>query len=177
MFTLGHRIRVLSQRFSFTLKRGGTMRKFILAGLFAFVALIQADAQNPQTSTAPLYAVNSKYTNGVAPGYMPCGSAALNCPSTSALNLLIGPGTANCSGTIETYAGGTLTLTASTTNYIYLNTSASCVPAVKTTTFTTSDIPIATVVTGVSSISSIVDDRTIFFVPGGARGATSLNSF
>jgi hypothetical protein len=151
------------------------MRKFIFAGLLAFVAVIAA-AQNPQTSTAPLYAVNSKYTNGGAPGYMPCGNAALNCPSTSALNLLIGPGTANCSGTIETYAGGTLTLTASTTNYIYLNTSASCIPAVKTTSFTTSDIPIATVVTGVSSISSIVDDRTIFFVPGGASGVTSLNT-
>src|ERR1700749_3977029 len=92
-----------------------------------------AFAQNPQTQTAPIYPVNAKYTNGVAPGYAPTAG--------SGLNLALGPGTVNCSGTIDTYSGGTLTMTASMTNYVYLNTAASCVPAVKTTAFTTSDIP------------------------------------
>lgn len=120
---------------------------FILLAPFIF-------AQNPQTQTAPIYAVNSKYTNGVAPGYAPTAGTGLN--------LLLGPGTANCSGTIDTYAGGTLALTASTTNYIYLNASSSCVPAVNTTGFIATNIPIATVVTGASSITSISDDRTFF---------------
>jgi hypothetical protein len=69
------------------------------------------------------------------------------------------------------YAGGTLALNASTTNYIYLNTASSCVPANKTTVFTTSDIPLAVVVTNGSQVTAtcgsgsqpcITDDRTIF---------------
>lgn len=137
------------------------MRKILY--LLFFVAVV-ASAQNPQTQTAPLYAVNAKYTNGVAPGYYPTAG--------SGLNLALGPGTANCSGTIETYAGGTLALTASTTNYVYLNTASSCAPAVKTSAFGSTDIPIAVVVTGSSTISSIVDDRTPFSVPA----ANSMSS-
>ncbi len=134
-----------------------------------------ASAQNPQTQAAPLYGVNAKYTNGVAPGYMPCGAAATSCASTSGLNLSVGPGTANCAGTIETYSGGTLTMTASATNYVYLDTSASCAPAVKTTTFTSTDIPIATVLTNGTGVTSISDDRTPFVTPGSSgSGITQL---
>lgn len=149
------------------------IRKLLWLGLF--IASSVAVAQNPQTQTAPLYATNAKYTNGVAPGYMPCANDAANCSSTSGLNLSVGPGTANCSGTIETYAGGTLTMTASATNYVYLNTAASCAPAVKTSAFAAGDIPIATVVAGGSSITSIVDDRTPFSTPGStSSGITQL---
>ena len=141
-----------------------------------------AFAQNPQSTLAPIVSVNSAYNNGVSPGYRPTAGAGL------ALN--IGPGTANCSGTIETYAGGTLSMTASVANYVYLNTSASCVPTVKTSPFGASDIPIATVTAGSSAITAtcnnngtssptgtypcVVDDRTIFTVPGTGNAITAL---
>lgn len=128
-----------------------------------------AIAQNPQSS-APLFAANAKYVNGIAPGYYPSAGTGLS--------VILGPGTVNCSGTIIPYGGsggGGLSLTASTTNYVYLNTSASCAPAVKTTTFTSSDIPIAAVVTSGSAVTSITDDRTMFNVPGsgGSGGGVS----
>jgi len=140
--------------------------------LYAFGLLIPAllAAQQPQTQNAPIYPVNAKYVQGVAPGYWPTGSAGT-------LTLNIAAGTAFCGGAVQTYAGGTLTMTASTTNYVYLDTTASCAPAVNTTGFTTSTIPVAVVVTGSSAITSITDDRTFFAQtsaagPGG--GVTSI---
>lgn len=148
--------------------------------LFCPVALL---AQQTQSGTAPLERINTKYNNGVGIGYWPTAG--------SGLTLNIQPGTANCSGTMVLYgpSAGTLTMTASTTNYVYLNTASSCVPAVKTTTFTSSDIAIATVITGTSTITAtcivsgtgvgtgsfpcIQDDRTLFVAPGGS--ATSTN--
>src|ERR1017187_6984528 len=113
--------------------------------IFAAILLaIPLAAQQPQTN-APLYPVNSKYANGVAPGYWPTAG--------SGLTLNLSAGTANCSGTIATYAGGTLTMTASTTNYVYLN--SSCAPAVKAEAFVGSDIPLAMVTTSGSAITSI----------------------
>lgn len=120
----------------------------------------RVNAQQPQSQVAPLYAVNAKYVNGVAPGYAPTAG--------SGLTLNISAGTVFCSGSIATYAGGTLTATASATNYVYLNTSSSCAPAIKTTAFASSDIPIAAVVAGSSAITSITDDRTMFFNGGGS---------
>jgi len=142
-----------------------------------------AFAQNPQSTLAPIVSVNSAYNNGVSPGYRPTAG--------SGLVLNVGPGTANCSGTIETYAGGTLSMTASVVNYVYLNTSASCVPAVKTSSFGTSDIPVATVTAGASAITAncnnngtsspagtypcIVDSRTIFNTPASPTGLSCLS--
>jgi hypothetical protein len=141
--------------------------EIVVLWLFLWTLACAAFGQNPQTQTAPIYAVNAKYANGVAPGYAPTFG--------SGLNVLIGPGTANCSGSIVTYTGGSLTLTASTTNYVYLNTSASCVPAVKTTSFTSSDIPLATIATGSSTISGILDDRTFFTTGnGGSSGVSAI---
>jgi hypothetical protein len=141
------------------------IRKLLWLGLFIWASV--AVAQSPQTQTAPIYPVNAKYANGVAPGYAPTAGSGL------VLNL--GPGTANCSATIEQYAGGTLNMTASTTNYVYLNTSASCAPAVKTSAFATTDIPIAVVVAGSSTITSIADDRTMFSVPSAGGGLSCLS--
>jgi len=126
--------------------------KKTFAILLSFAAMFAA-AQQPQTQTAPLQSSNVKYVDGVGIGYAPSVS--------SGLVLSLTGGTANCGGTIVTYTAGTLTMTASTTNYVYLNTSASCVPAAKTTAFTSADIPVATVVTGASAITSIADDRTM----------------
>lgn len=149
---------------------------FVLLFAYSFVA-----AQQPQTQGAPIYSVNAKYTQGVGPGYWPT-QLAIPIPSgtlaaATGLNLNIGSGTAFCNGSIQEYAGGTLTLNASTTNYVYLNTGSLCIPAVKTTAFTTADIPVATIVTGSSSITSIDDDRTMFSQGsngGGSSGITAL---
>jgi hypothetical protein len=132
----------------------------------AFALAVPALPQNPQTQTAPIYAVNAKYTNGTAPGYWATQQAVGSQPIASGLNINVGPGTVNCgSGTIIQYAGGTFALTASATNRIYLNTASSCAPAVKTSAFAAIDIPIAVVVTSGSAITSVVDDRTPFGVP------------
>jgi hypothetical protein len=135
------------------------MMKNAIRIVAAILLAIPLAAQQPQTN-APLYRVNAKYANGVAPGYWPTAG--------SGLTLNLSAGTANCSGSIVTYAGGTLTMAASTTNYVYLN--SSCAPAVKNGGFGASDIPVATVNTGSSAISSITDDRTIFQTPGSGVG-------
>lgn len=145
------------------------MRKSILLALL--LALVPAcQAQQPQSQTAPISALNAKYVNGVAPGYYPTAG--------SGLTLNVGAGTAFCSGSVVTYAGGTLTMTASATNYVYLDTASSCAPAVKTTAFTTSDVPVAEVVAGASAITSISDVRTPFSAgsAGGAGSATFITA-
>ena len=138
----------------------------LLLGVAA-LASFAAGAQQPQ-STASLFNANATTVNGVAPGYWPTAG--------SGLTVNLSAGTANCAGTVVTYAGGTLTMTASTTNYIYLNTASSCVPAVKTTAFTSSDIPIATIVAGSSTITSIADDRTMFQKPGSSGGGATSSA-
>ncbi len=128
------------------------MRKILLLFLCSI-----AFAQQPQTKLSgpqAIQGINSKWNQGVGTGYWPTKGSALT------LNLTAG--TSFCSGAVVTYAGGTLTMT-NTTNYIYLDTGSSCVPAVKTSAFTSSDIPLAVVVASGSVITSITDDRTMFF--------------
>ncbi len=103
-------------------------------------------AQNPQTAlTNPqaIQGINSKWTNGTAPGYYP----KCNASSCNTLVLHIGAGT--CFDTTmvrHTYAGGTLTMTGSTTNYVFLNQS-DCSLAQNTTGYGTTAVPLATVTT------------------------------
>jgi Pectate lyase superfamily protein len=114
-------------------------------------------SQQPQAPTGtPLYSVNAEYVNGMAPGYWPTGGTGL------VLNL--SAGTAYCGNppVPASYPGGSLALTASATNYIYLDPANNCSPAAGTSAFTAGEIPIATVVTGTSSITSITDARTWF---------------
>lgn len=106
-----------------------------------------AFAQQPQAQQGqPLYAVNAKYVNGVAPGYWPTAGTGLT------LNL--SPGTALCGfpPAPVTYTGGTLSMTASVSNYVYLDTLSSCAPASNTTGLTSTTIPIAVVLTGSSAL-------------------------
>jgi hypothetical protein len=86
----------------------------------------------------------------------------------SGLTLNIAAGRAFCGGSNVTYGGGTLTMAPSATNNVYLNTASSCAPAVKSTAFTTSDFPIAIVVTSGSAITGITDKRTMFNQPPAA---------
>ncbi len=138
------------------------MRKLFLLLLFLFPALTYA--QQPQTQKAPAFDVNATYANGFAAGgYAPSAG--------SGLTLNMGGGTSICPAEVE-YAGGTLTMTASVTNYVYLNVGSSCVPAVSSSSsdFST-NFPIATVVTSGSAITSINDMRTIFSLSGSGGGS------
>jgi hypothetical protein len=143
--------------------RKSGLRFFALFSLFAAIA----GAQQPQSQLAPVYAVNAKYANGVSPGYWPTAGAGLT------LNL--SAGTAYCSNTIVEYAGGTLTMTASATNYVYLNISSSCAPASNTSGFTSTTIPVAKVTTSSGAITAIDDVRTPFSTPS-ASGIGTVTS-
>jgi hypothetical protein len=102
----------------------------------------------------PLMDLNVKYVQGVGPGFWPTAG--------SGLTLNIAGGTAFCSANPSVYGGGTVTLAASATNYVYLDPTANCAPNSNTTGFATGQIPIAMVVTAASSISSVTDLRTWF---------------
>lgn len=134
-----------------------------LLALFIFASA--CFAQQPQTQTAPIFRTNAKYTNGVAPGYWPTAGTGLT------LNL--SAGTAFCGNAAVAYAAGTLTMTNTATNYVFLDTTASCAPTSNTTGFLGSTIPIATVVTSGGAITSITDDRTMFFA---GSAAVSINA-
>jgi hypothetical protein len=114
-------------------------------------------AQQP-TTTAPNFRTNAQWVQGIGPGYRPTAG--------SGLTLNIAAGTAYCGDppVAVFYAGGTLTLTASQTNYVYLDPAATCAPAFNITGFAVGQIPLAKVVTGASTISSVTDVRS-WFVP------------
>jgi hypothetical protein len=116
-------------------------------------------AQQP-TSTAPLFEVNSHYLGGRT-------WADYKASAGAGLTLNIAAGTAYCGDPPApvTYAGGTLTMTASQTNYVYLDPAAACVPAFNITGFAVGQIPLAKVVTGSSTITSVTDVRTCFVDP------------
>jgi hypothetical protein len=113
-----------------------------------------AFGQQPQTSTAPVFSASAKYVQGVGPGFWPT--------TGSGLTLNLTAGTAMCNAAPAFYAGGTLTLAASETNYVYLDPDAGCVPASNTTGFRSGQVPIAQVTTDASSITNITDLRGWF---------------
>ncbi|GEM_PF-941271 len=111
--------------------------------------------QQPQAEGGqPVYAVNAKYVQGVGPGYW---VTAGTWP-----NVNIAAGTAFCGNPQApvSYPGGTLPMTASATNYVYLDPANNCVPASNTSGFVAGQVPLAEVSTGSSSINSITDVRT-----------------
>ena len=132
----------------------------LLAGLLCPSGRL--DAQQPQAQSGqPIYPVNAKYVNGVAPGYWPTAG--------SGLTLNLSAGTVICNSVATNYAGGTLSMTASQTNYVFLNPTTGCSPFATTSPFVTGQIPIAIVVAGSSTITSVTDVRTWF-----STGATSF---
>jgi hypothetical protein len=134
--------------------------KNIILSLALMASTMGLIAQQPQAAPGtPPFNADATTTNGVAPGYYPTAGTGLV--------LKIGPGTVYCSlGTFVTYPGGTLTMAANATNYVYLNGASSCTPASNTSGFGASQFPIAIVTTGSSAINSngIVDDRTFFSI-------------
>jgi hypothetical protein len=143
----------------------------LLAGLAYLIWLASSlHAQQPQTQTSPLYSQNSKWTNGIAPGF--------RLTAGSGLTLNIGPGTSHCTASGEEYAGGTLAMTASSTNYVYLDSTASCVPAKNITGYGAIPGPLrlAKVTTSGSAITAIDDVRS-WFAPGAAGSLAGPNTF
>ena len=109
-------------------------------------------AQQPQTQTAPIYPANAKWANGVAPGYAPTKGSGLT------LNVSAGTCFDSSNAKVD-YAGGTLAMTGSATNYVYLDNT--CTLTISTTSYPTSGAiaQIATV-TATTVITVIVDDRS-----------------
>jgi hypothetical protein len=71
-------------------------------------------AQQPQAQSGqPIYSVNAKYVQGIGVGYWPTAG--------SGLTLNIATGTVMCDAVPTNYVGGTLTMAASATNYVYLD--------------------------------------------------------
>lgn len=138
----------------------------IAAIALAAVLPIHGHSQQYQSQSAPLYATNAKYANGVSPGYAPCGTvngvSNLNCPSITGLNIQIGQGTNFCNNTLGEAGNQTKTLTASVTNYVYLDFNNSCAVTVGTSNFSTNQFPIAVVTTNSNGITNIDDVRNFF---------------
>jgi len=129
----------------------------ILLGLVLAPGIVAA-GQQPQTSSAANGA-NASYVQGVGPGYWPTPGLGLT------LNL--SAGSAVCDNAWVTYTGGTLTMAGSSTNYVVLDLTNSCAPASNTIGFTDASIPIASVVTAASAITTVSDLRVWGFM--GAR--------
>lgn len=133
--------------------------------------------QQPQAQGGqPVYSVNAKYVQGVGPGYWPTAGSGL------ALNLTSGTAYCGAPPALVSYAGGSLTLTANATNYVYLDPAANCAPGFNTSGFVAGQIPLAKVSTGASSIASVTDARNWFtplpcaMSPAGAATCSSLGA-
>jgi hypothetical protein len=120
-------------------------------------------AQQP-TSTAPIFQANAQYLQGRT-------WADYKASAGAALTLNIAAGTVWCQGVSRTYAGGTLTMTNAATNYVYLDTAASCIPAKSTSAFPATGIPVATVVAAGGAITTVTDSRSLLTLGGGSSSA------
>ena len=69
-------------------------------------------------------------------------------------------GKVSLAGVVTTIANGTLTLTASSTNYVQAHPDTGAV-SVNTSGFTAGYLPLYTIVTGASSVTSYTDQRTL----------------
>ena len=125
-------------------------------------------AQQPFTQTAPIYAVNSQYVQGVGPGYWPTAGSGL------VLNLA--SGTSFCNNAPALYPGGSLTMTANATNYVYLDPMA-CIPTFNTSGYPPSAAPLASVLTSATAITAVNDQRTWFVAKNSASSMVNAGSF
>jgi hypothetical protein len=143
----------------------------LLVGLAViFGASFVAFGQAPQTQTAPPFAASANYVRGWSPSYS-------YDQTSSGLTFKMQGGTNFACGSLVNYAGGSITLAASSTNYVYLDTTASCAPAVSTTVFALgTQVPLYVVVTGSSTVTTISDVKTMFQKPSTSSGGlTSFN--
>lgn len=92
--------------------------------------------------------------------------------STDGLFLAVLPGSFFISGTLTNLPASKVTLTQNSTNYVSLNTSSGVLQVNQTGFASSGAYPIATVVTGVSSILSMTDSRPDLFLAGGGTTNT-----
>jgi hypothetical protein len=130
------------------------VKNFLIAVLVTAALAVGAWGQ-----TAP---VNANTLDGIAPGYA--------VKAIGGLKIDVASGAIFCSGTWVTWLESTLLVTNSTTNYVYLNTASSCVPAVKTSAFTVADVPLAIVVAAGGQVTSVIERRGLIVVPPSATG-------
>ena len=157
--------KVKSQKSKIQLFNFSTLRLPFLLRLFFCLSLATSHSpllfgQQPQAQQGqPLHAVDAKYVNGLAPGYWPSAGTGLT--------LKLSTGTALCGNPPApvAYTGGTLTMAAGSTNYVYLDPLGSCVPASNTSGFNVGQIRIAVVVTNASTITAVNDVRSFFSPP------------
>jgi hypothetical protein len=125
----------------------------LMTFLFAFVA---SYGQAPSTTTNPLFSTNVKWVQGFAPSY------SFNQASTGLTFELLGGVNFAC-GSLVNYPGGQVTLTANATNFVYLDTTQSCIPVVNTTGFVlATQLPLFVVQTNSTGTVAISDVRTMF---------------
>ncbi len=145
---------VRSQNSEFSIRRIA----FLLLSLFTIHN--SAFPQQPQAQSGqPIYAANAKWVNGVAPGYWPTAG--------SGLTLNLSAGSAVCDRSAMTYAGGTLTMTASSTNYIYLQMAGTGAPAAPS---------LSTATTGGSLAAGIYKVEVTYTNPSGESLASAESS-
>ena len=126
--------------------------------------------QQPEATTQPIFSVNAKYLQGRT-------WADYKATAGASLTLNIAAGTVWCSGTLATYAGGTLTMTNTATNYVFLDSTASCAPASNTSAFPATGIPVATVVAAGGVITTVTDRRALLiYVSAGAGNHAILSA-
>jgi hypothetical protein len=139
---------------------GQTKQAGVLLGVVVAVSS-WGFAQQPQTSTTPLETTSpnghATWTQGVGPGYWPTSGGG------QTLNIAAGTALCGAPPVYKSYAGSTLTMTASFTNYVYLDpTDANCAPHANLTGFAYGQIPIGIVTMSGSNIASVNDVRTWF---------------
>lgn len=82
-------------------------------------------------------------------------------------------GTYYAAGTANAIADGTVTLTASTTNYVYADATTGAV-SVNTTGFPTGAVPLYSIVTGATTVTSYTDERCVLPAAVAASAITTL---
>ena len=118
-------------------------------------------------SSNPIILVNAESVQGMSPGYTTSAGIGLNANLSS--------GIINNQGTIVNYAGGVLPLTPNATNYLYMNTISGCVPLVKLSGFSSSDIPLAEIQTNANSVILVTDVRSFFTTSSGGSGNANIS--
>jgi hypothetical protein len=128
----------------------------VFAAFLAFLALTcSSHGQAPSTTINPLFSTNTKWVQGFAPSY------SFDQSSTGLTFGLLGGVNFAC-GSLVNYPGGSLALTANSTNFIYLDTTASCAPTLNTTGFVLStQVPLFVVQTSSTGTVAIQDVRTM----------------
>ena len=135
------------------------MNKLIkLAALLMALVPFSSKAQFPQAPSQITFNANSAFVGGWSPSFTYNPSATSLLPP---LQVSINGGTMTACGSLQQIPSQTLTLSASATNFIFINTAAGCAVQVNQSGFAlSSNIPLYEITTSSSAVVTIVDVRT-----------------